>query len=398
MTTISVFQKLIFGPEEGKDHIVRTSLEAPAFEDLGDKYLPDRPAEREDEATRAEGHPTHHARHPHRQPPVHAHLAHEKHSEHAHRTQSHRDRYTTLGPDDYRLTSTHATHAQGHRQQAKRDDPYTTLGPNDYRLTDRAPGEAGHDWRAHMDRRGIIPHQTVQRALVRRGFSPEDAAAITGNLIYESGGNQLPGHPVVLNPPTGGHSGSGAWGAAQWEGGRKAGVSPSLESQVEHIWDEMHGSGDPGAAASYKAMQRAKTVAEKAHIVNAMYERPQPPRATAGSSSDRGRIRLAEEVYRGRGETPAVAHASRKRLLGAATPSALKPHAEIAPRIYASTGPLPHMPAKPAAPEKPRPEDQLFPMPGETIEQYRQRQDRILNRRIPRPGWGYPPGREHDDV
>jgi len=151
---------------------------------------------------------------------------------------------------------------------------------------------AGSDWQSHMDRRGIVPHQDVDDALVRRGFSHEDAAALTGNLIHESAGNQLPGHPVVLNPPTGGNSGDAAWGSAQWEGKRKRGLAdPSLQSQVDHIWDEMHGS----EAGAYRAMQRAKTVSEKAHIVNTLYERPLVPGA-----SDRARRAYAEEAYRNR--------------------------------------------------------------------------------------------------
>jgi hypothetical protein len=102
---------------------------------------------------------------------------------------------------------------------------------------------AGRDWAAHMDPRGFVPHQRVKNALIRRGFSPEDASAITGNLIYESGGNQYSGHPVILNPPTGGKSGDAAWGSAQWESPRKEHLSsPSLDAQVEQIWNEMHGS------------------------------------------------------------------------------------------------------------------------------------------------------------
>jgi Phage tail lysozyme len=128
-------------------------------------------------------------------------------------------------------------------------------------------GAEGRDWTPHMDPQGFISHQRVKAALIKRGFSPEDASAITGNLIYESGGNQYPGHPVILNPPTGGQSGDAAWGSAQWERPRKAGLtSPSLDAQVEHIWNEMHGL----EAASYAAMRRAHTVAEKASIVNRM--------------------------------------------------------------------------------------------------------------------------------
>jgi Phage tail lysozyme len=157
----------------------------------------------------------------------------------------------------------------------------------------------GADWSPHMDRRGIVPHRQFMNALIRKGFSPEDAAAITGNVIHESGGNQLPGHPVILNPATEGsggrganHSGNAAEGAAQWEGKRKRSLAnPSIEAQVQHIWDEMHGP----ERAAYEAMQRAKTVSEKAHIVNTTYERPKVPRA-----SDRARRAYAEEAYRNR--------------------------------------------------------------------------------------------------
>jgi hypothetical protein len=169
---------------------------------------------------------------------------------------------------------------------------------------DRAAAPSVADWSPHMDRRGIVPHQEFHRALVRRGFSPKDAAAITGNMMHESGGNQLPGHPVVLNPPTGGDSGDAAWGAGQWEGKRKQGLrNPSLDAQVDHIWNEMHGR----EAKAYRAMQRARTVSQKAHIVNTLFERPKAPRR-----SDAERRRLAEEAYRnhlagrGPGATPAA--------------------------------------------------------------------------------------------
>jgi hypothetical protein len=295
MTTISVFTKLLFGPNPGSDHIVKTSLEAPVSEDFGEKYLSHMQEEHRDreEPEHRGRHHVHHDRHA--PPPAHRphEIDHHHHRPHARVTDHHHQ------PHEKET-------GEGPRASIRAMTPEELKGGPDRKETGHHhrpfdKGEGGQGWAPHMDKRGFVPHQKVKAALIKRGFSPEDASAITGNLIYESGGNQHPGHPVILNPATGGHSGSAAFGAAQWEGSRKAGLkSPSLDDTVEHIWNEMHGSGDPGAAASYKAMGRAKTVAEKAHIVNAMYERPKWPRATAGSSSDRGRIRLAEEVYRGR--------------------------------------------------------------------------------------------------
>jgi hypothetical protein len=207
--------------------------------------------------------------------------------------------------------------AAHHHRPHKKEAADAFLTSYDRRLTDTPlKSEPGMDWAAHPDPQGFVPHQKVKAALVKRGFAPKDAAAITGNLIYESGGNQYPGNPVILNPPTGGDTGDAAWGAAQWEGVRKVGLrSPSLDDQVEHIWNETHGK----EAASYEAMRRAKTVAEKAAIVNRMYERPQYP-----GLSERERIRAAEEVFRGgeEREEPSLGMGAPPSAGGGATPGA----------------------------------------------------------------------------
>jgi hypothetical protein len=214
--------------------------------------------------------------------------------------------------------SGHGRVALGHRGEERQvfHNPHARLGhrgdkpkpaPKEHYLRPRArlghraeapvDPNAGANWAPHMDRRGVVPHQEFVHALVRKGFSPEDAAAIAGNLMHESGGNQLPGHPIVLNPRTGGDSGDAAWGAAQWEGKRKAGLaSPSMQAQVDHIWNEMHGR----ESAAYAAMKRARTVSEKAHIANKLYERPLVP-----LHSDAERRRLAEEAYRNHLANPA---------------------------------------------------------------------------------------------
>jgi hypothetical protein len=494
MTVISVFTKLLFGPNPGSDHIVKTSLEAPVSEDFGENLLSPMPEEHraqpEGEAPEHRGgrvrHDRRHEHHEHSA--AHAHYRHPYAKRHA---VSHSSASVTPNNKPAAATHTPLPPTRPHdtpsgvpgrgafgqevlrgsgnvapgsttsgdfgmdiappsgvsMPSGRRGHPSAT--PTAGRSHDVTPQEAGRgpsatpketgagrDWAPHMDPRGFVPHQRVKTALIRRGFSPEDASAITGNLIFESGGNQYAGHPVILNPPTGGHSGDAAWGSAQWEHPRKEHLSsPSLDAQVEQIWNEMHGP----EARSYEAMRRARTIAEKAHIVNTMYERPGQYQRRA---SDRERIRAAEEVFRSREESLGVEHASQKRLLRATAPGlgrqgmnepgdlnrgmqrerdyftsplhTIPPGSPEMPKSLvpppdrrfptgpgnfgvASTRPLPHPPAPPASKSNDT-KDNLFPMPGETIEQYRQRQDRILNRRVPRPGWGYPKGTEREDV
>ena len=301
MPTIVLTSRFKFGPDPaGQTHLSYASLEAP--EDAPDgiagmygrDYAPD-----EREAPHAPE-PGHHHR-PHARHTGHHHRPHKRELEESPRRKPRPDMGHHHRPFD-RMAGHH------HRPHEKRPaDEFLT--PYDRRLTDvPLEDKPGQDWAAHPDPKGFVPHQKVKSALVRRGFSTEEASAITGNLIYESGGNQYPGNPVILNPPTGGNTGDAAWGSAQWEGKRKAGLtSPSLDDQVEHIWNEMHGD-EPGATAAYAAMRRADTVAEKAAIVNRMYERPQYPGA-----SERDRVRLANEAYRGGGDEaagPALAAAA----------------------------------------------------------------------------------------
>jgi Phage tail lysozyme len=277
MTTISLFTKLLFGPNPGSDHIVKTSLEAPEDmpEGIGGMYAPSDDVEH-DERRAAPHAPDHHHHRPHAREADHA---------RPHAPIPHHHRPSEHAP---------AASIRPMTPEELKGGPSDKTGHH-HRPFDKGAA-AGKDWAPHMDPRGFVPHQKVKAALIKRGFSPEDASAITGNLIYESGGNQYSGHPVILNPPRGGQSGDAARGAAQWEkgGGRWEGLSsPSLDAQVDHIWNEMHGP----EARSYAAMRGAKTVGEKAHIVNTMYERPRYP-----GESDRERVRLAEEAYRGRDE------------------------------------------------------------------------------------------------
>ena len=143
----------------------------------------------------------------------------------------------------------------------------------------------------HKDYRGFVPAQQFYAALVAKGFAPVAARGILGNAMHESGGGS---RGVYLDPPTdAGHpnwgTGDAAVGAIQWEGKRQAGVSPTLQSQVDKIWDEFNNPGLAGMPqGSFERLQSAKSPGEAAHFVNTTYERPLSP-----SASDAQRQRFA---------------------------------------------------------------------------------------------------------
>ena len=135
----------------------------------------------------------------------------------------------------------------------------------------------------HKDYRGFVPAQQFYAALIAKGFAPVAARGILGNAMHESGGG---GRGVYLDPPTdAGHpnwgTGDAAVGAIQWEGKRQAGVSPTLQSQVDKIWDEFNNPGLAGMPqGTFERLQSAQSPGEAAHLVNTIYERPKVPAAS----------------------------------------------------------------------------------------------------------------------
>ena len=76
-------------------------------------------------------------------------------------------------------------------------------------------------------------------------------------------------------------TGDAAVGAIQWEGKRQAGVSPTLQSQVDKIWDEFNNPGSAGLPqGAFARLQSAQSPGEAAHLVNTIYERPLSPAAS----------------------------------------------------------------------------------------------------------------------
>ena len=135
----------------------------------------------------------------------------------------------------------------------------------------------------HKDYRSFVPAQQFYAALVAKGFAPVAARGILGNAMHESGGGS---RGVYLDPPTdAGHpnwgTGDAAVGAIQWEGKRQAGVSPTLQSQVDKIWDEFNNPGLAGMPqGTFERLQSAQSPGEAAHLVNTIYERPLSPAAS----------------------------------------------------------------------------------------------------------------------
>lgn len=141
--------------------------------------------------------------------------------------------------------------------------------------------------RAHArEFRSPVSPGAFYRALIAKGYTPDAAAGLTGNAIHESGGNE---NTIWLDPPTGPETGDAAHGAMQWEGARKRGLKPTLESTVNKIDDEIS-SGSQNITKSQ--LNAARSPEEAAALVNTLYERPQYPRA-----SERWREQFARGVY-----------------------------------------------------------------------------------------------------
>ncbi len=128
----------------------------------------------------------------------------------------------------------------------------------------------------HKDFRGFVSATDFYGALVRKGFTPMAARGLLGSGMFESGGGGRGG--VYLDPPTDAFhkdwgTGDAAVGAMQFEGKRRYGFDPTLQSTIDHIWNELHGS----EAGIFGRLQGAGSPAEAADLVNYGYERPQYP-------------------------------------------------------------------------------------------------------------------------
>jgi hypothetical protein len=155
------------------------------------------------------------------------------------------------------------------------------------------------------------PHEVAMRHFRGQGWSPEQAAGITGNLSYESDGMK----PVVTEY---GKGGGGGFGLAQWTGTRRKALfqyaaskgeqEPSFKTQLEFVDQELN-SSEHGAV---EALRNAKTVPEATRLFMQTFERPGIPNvegryARAAKAFKAGGVESpVQEQVRPKGEAPAM--------------------------------------------------------------------------------------------
>jgi hypothetical protein len=143
--------------------------------------------------------------------------------------------------------------------------------------------------------RGAAAAKTAYQFFTGRGYTPEQASGIVGNLAHESG----------LNPSAVGDSGTSV-GLAQFHNERAAALqsyaasvgkpATDFQTQLEFIDKELHGP----EAATFAKLQGARTPEEAAQaFIN--YERPAgyTPQNPAGGAGYQSRQTLARSVYQG---------------------------------------------------------------------------------------------------
>lgn len=110
--------------------------------------------------------------------------------------------------------------------------------------------------------------ETAWRFLRGKGLSPAQAAGVIGSMQGESGQGL---DPTATNPN------GGAFGIAQWLGGRKSALMAqkdpsSLHTQLNHLWSELQGP----ESAALKALRATHTPADAAVAWQKVYERGAP--------------------------------------------------------------------------------------------------------------------------
>lgn len=101
---------------------------------------------------------------------------------------------------------------------------------------------------------------------MNKGLTKNQAKGIYGNIMQESGGK----HNIVSR------DGHNSYGLAQWTGTRKArlfskyGTNPTVNQQLEYLWDELN-STERGAL---DALRNTSTVADATKVFMQKFERP----------------------------------------------------------------------------------------------------------------------------
>ena len=101
---------------------------------------------------------------------------------------------------------------------------------------------------------------------MNKGLTKNQAKGIYGNIMQESGGK----HNIVSR------DGHNSYGLAQWTGTRKArlfskyGTNPTVNQQLEYLWDELNST----EKNALKALRNTTTVADATKVFMQKFERP----------------------------------------------------------------------------------------------------------------------------
>ena len=101
---------------------------------------------------------------------------------------------------------------------------------------------------------------------MNKGLTKNQAKGIYGNIMQESGGK----HNIVSR------DGHNSYGLAQWTGTRKArlfskyGTNPTVNQQLEYLWDELNST----ETNALNALRNTTTVADATKVFMQKFERP----------------------------------------------------------------------------------------------------------------------------
>ena len=123
----------------------------------------------------------------------------------------------------------------------------------------------GQNIREASDDRTPTSSQIVN-FFMNKGLTKNQAKGIYGNIMQESGGK----HNIVSR------DGHNSYGLAQWTGTRKArlfskyGTNPTVNQQLEYLWDELNST----EKSALNALRNTTTVADATKVFMQKFERP----------------------------------------------------------------------------------------------------------------------------
>lgn len=181
----------------------------------------------------------------------------------------------------------------------------TAPNPEEYRLPHGTmPMDPEGERTIGFAQGGRVTNRTVMNGLIDRGFSREEAAAITGNIAIES----------QFDTGALGDNGT-AFGLMQWRFGRREalerlaaerGVSPNnLDVQLDFATHELRRGGEHGAFK--RAMSEGQSLADRTYLFSKYVERPQDPAASRqlrGDAAHHALTAYLEREAQGGRDTP----------------------------------------------------------------------------------------------